>query len=194
MYCGDNKTALYSQQLIADAMLSLLHEKSYAGISVSDLCKTAGVSRQTFYSLFGSKENVILFALKHNCSYEPEPEAKVCRSACFRDFCVGYSRYIVEKREILELLVKNDIMHCLYDVQYESLMQCAHFIGGIEGEDRLYLVDFIAGGMNSIAKNYVLTGCSADGAFLERLMFKLFGGGYFSEGNCETSAKRRLLK
>lgn len=43
-----------------------------------------------------------------------------------------------------------------------------------------YLVDFIAGGMNSIAKNYVLTGCTADGAFLEHLMYKLFGGGYFA--------------
>ncbi|MBQ7688425.1 MAG: TetR/AcrR family transcriptional regulator [Clostridia bacterium] len=181
MYAGDNKTALYSQQLLADAMLTLLREKSYSEISVSDLCKAAGVSRQTFYSLFGSKDNVILFTLQNNCRYEPEPEEKACRSACFRDFCVGYSRYIVEKREILELLVKNDIMRCLYDVQYDSLMQCEHFVGGIEGEDRLYLVDFIAGGMNSIAKNYVLTGCTADSAFLERLMYKLFGGGFFSE-------------
>ncbi len=180
MYLGDNKTALYSQQLIADAMLSLLRKKSYLEISVSDLCKTAGVSRQTFYSLFGSKDTVIYFVLKNHCRYEPAPEEKACRSACFRDFCIGYSRYIVEKREILELLVKNDIMRCLYDVQYESLMNCRHFINSIEGADRLYLVDFIAGGMNSIAKNYVLTGCTADGAFLEHLMYKLFGGGYFA--------------
>ena len=180
MYLGDNKTALVSQQLIADAMLTLLRTYSYSNISVSDLCKHAGVSRQTFYSLFGNKDSVIIYILKNNCRYEPEREDKTCRSACFRDFCVGYSRYIVEKREILELLVKNDIMHCLYDVQYESLMGCEHFINGIEGDDRLYLVDFIAGGMNSIAKNYVLTGCSADGAFLERLMYKLFGGGYFT--------------
>ena len=89
MYAGDNKTALYSQRLIADAMLTLLREKSYGEISVSDLCKTAGVSRQTFYSLFGSKDNVILFTLQNNCRYEPEPEAKACRAACFRDFCVG---------------------------------------------------------------------------------------------------------
>ena len=181
MYLGDNKTALYSQQLIANALLELLHEKSYGEISVSDLCKTAGVSRQTFYSLFGSKDNVILFTLKNNCRYDPETEQTTCRSVCFRDFCIGYSRYVVEKREILELLVKNDIMHCLYDVQYESLTQCEHFINGIKGEDRLYLLDFIAVGMNSIAKTYVLTGCTADSAFLEQMMYKLFGGECFSE-------------
>lgn len=179
MYNGENKTALLSQKLISDALLRLLHEKPFAQISVSDLCRAAEVSRQTFYSLFGSKENVIVYALQNNCRYEPEPERAACRSACFRDFCKGYSQYIISKREILELLVRNDMMHCLYDVQYESFLRCDHFINGIEGEDRLYLVDFIAGGMNSIAKNYVLTGCRADGAFLEKLMYRLFGGAYF---------------
>ena len=183
MYDGDNKTALLSQQLIAEAMLALLGEKAFSEISVSDLCKRAGVSRQTFYSLFGSKENVIHYILKNSCRYEPAEEEKSCRSACFRDLCIGYSRYIVEKRAILELLVKNDIMHCFYDVQYESLMACPHFINGVEEPDRLYLVDFIAGGMNSVAKNYVLTGANADAAFLERLMYRLFGGGYLS-GKC----------
>ena len=180
MYCGENPTALISQRAIADAMLQLLREKPYAQISVSDLCKAADISRQTFYTLFGSKDNVIVYALQRS-RYEPGPGREVCRSARFRDFCRAYSRYIVDQRELLELMVKNDILHCLYDVQYESFMGCSHFFSGVEGEDRMYLVDFIAGGMNSIAKNYVRTGCTADAEFLERLMYKLFGGVYFSE-------------
>ena len=72
------------------------------------------------------------------------------------------------------------MMHCLYDVQYESIMGCEQFMQEITGDDRIYLIDFIASGMNSIAKNYVITGCHADEEFLEKLMYRLFGGIYFS--------------
>lgn len=180
MYTGDNKTAQLSQQMIADAMLQLLETQSFSEISISALCKAAQVSRQTFYSLFGTKENVLLYELQNSCCFEAEKQKSACRSADFRMFCQGYSRYIIAKRNILEILVKNEMMHCLYDVQYESFMECEHFLHGVTGEDRLYLVDFIASGMNSIARNYVLTGCHADEAFLERLMFRLFGGLYLT--------------
>ncbi len=181
MYHGDNKTAQLSQQLIADAMIRLLEANAYAEINVSMLCKEAQVSRQTFYTLFGSKENVLLYLLQASCCYEPEENRNICRSVDFRCLCKGYSRYIIEKKTILELLVRNDMMHCLYDVQYAAIMNCAYFMQEVTGEDRMYLIDFIASGLNSIARNYVNTGCTADEAFLERMMYRLFGGIYFIE-------------
>lgn len=180
MYEGENKTAQQSQQRIAEAMLALLREQPFAELSVSVLCKRANVSRQTFYSLFGTREQVLVYALHTGCRYEPEPERTACRSACFRSFCRGYSRYIIDNRELLALLVQNDLMHALYEVQYESFLSCSHFMGGLEEDDRQYLVDFIASGMSSIAKTYVRTGCRADTDTLERLMFRLFGGSYLT--------------
>ena len=185
MYTGDNKAAQLSQRLIGDAMLRLLESAAFSEISVSALCRAAQVSRQTFYTLFGPKESVLTYLLRSACCFEPEPKETACRSADFRMFCKAYSRYIIQKRQLLELLVKNEMMHCLYDVQYESLMGCPHFMHDVSGDDRIYLVDFIASGMNSIAKNYVITGCTADEAFLEQLMYRLFGGGYFHRAQTE---------
>ena len=179
MYQGSNKSALLSQKLISEAMLRLLEEKTFNDISVSDLCREAQVSRQTFYSLFGTKENVVLYELSHNCCYLPEESDVNCHSAMFRIFCEGFSRYIIEKQHIISLLVKNDMIHFLYDVQYRSLMECPYFISDVADEQRVFIVDFIASGMNSIAKNYVLTGSNADIDFLKKLMFSLFGGLYF---------------
>ncbi|MBR1592106.1 MAG: TetR family transcriptional regulator [Ruminococcus sp.] len=180
MYQGKNKTALMSQKMIAEAMLEMLRDRLIADISISELCKKADVSRQTFYSAFGSKENVIIYELKNNCCFTPEDGENVCKSAAFRQFCRDYSGYIIRKRNILEILVRNDMMHYLYDVQYHSLMKCNYFIKDLDEESRVYLVDFITGGMNSIAKNYVLSGCNADEKFLENIMFRLFGGLYFT--------------
>ncbi|MBR1750669.1 MAG: helix-turn-helix transcriptional regulator [Ruminococcus sp.] len=181
MYHGDNKSALTSQKLISEALLRLMAEKPFSAVSVSDICREAQVSRQTFYSLFGTKENIMVYELRGNC-FIPDEERPACRSASFRSFCKGYSSYIIRSRSILELLVSNDMMHFLHDVQYESFMECRHFLSDVTGSDRVYLVDFIASGMNSIAKNYVLTGCTADEKYLERQMFRLFGGLYFLEG------------
>ncbi|GEM_PF-572863 len=180
MYTGENKTAQLSQQLLGKAMLRLLQYSAFSDISISALCKEARVSRQTFYTLFGTKENVLLYELQNSCCFEPEKKTAACRSDDFRMFCRSYSRYIIEKKNLLSLLVKNKMMHCLYDVQYESFMACEYFMHDITGDDRIYLIDFIASGMNSIAKNYVITGCRADEAFLEQLMHRLFGEIYFT--------------
>ena len=180
MYEGENKTAQQSQQRIAEAMLTLLRERPFSELSVSVLCKQAEVSRQTFYSLFGTREQVLIYALQTGCRYDPEPERTACRSACFRDFCRGYSRYIVDNRELLKLLVQNDLMHTLYEMQYASFLGCSHFMGGLDEDDRQYSVDFIASGMSSIAKTYVRTGCTADADTLERIMYRLFSGNYLA--------------
>ena len=182
MYQGKNKTALMSQKMISETMLEMLENQPFADISISELCRNADISRQTFYSAFGSKENVIIYELRNNCRFTPKNDDKPCKSASFRQFCRDYSKYITEKKKILEILVKNDMMHYLYDIQYKNFMECEYFMHDLDNESRVYLVDFITCGINSIAKNYVLSGCIADEKFLENIMFRLFGGLYFMGG------------
>ena len=79
------------------------------------------------------------------------------------------------------------MIHFLYDVQYQSLMDCKYFISDVPDDSRVFIVDFIASGMNSIAKNYILSGAKADVAFLEKLMFSLYGGLYFKNASNETA-------
>ena len=42
----------YTEEAIKDAFLNLLKCKDYMDITVTDICKTAGVSRGTFYAHF----------------------------------------------------------------------------------------------------------------------------------------------
>ena len=58
MYCGCNPTALASQLQISEALVRLMERKGYSEITVSELCRESGISRQTFYTLFHAKENV----------------------------------------------------------------------------------------------------------------------------------------
>ena len=57
-YVGDHKN-LSIQGCLTEAMFELLENHSFAEISISELCKKAGVSRASFYRSFLSKEDVI---------------------------------------------------------------------------------------------------------------------------------------
>jgi AcrR family transcriptional regulator len=52
------------EQAILATARRLLHERSFAGISVDDLARGAGLSRPTFYFYFRSKEAVLLSLLE----------------------------------------------------------------------------------------------------------------------------------
>ena len=48
-----------TQEYIITALLQLLHKKAFSQISVTELCRKAGVSRMSFYRYFESREDVL---------------------------------------------------------------------------------------------------------------------------------------
>ena len=180
MYCGNNKTALTSQRQIADALLQLLGEQPYGSISVSSICKRAEVSRQTFYSLFQSKENVITFALRNDCCYSGAEQQDACRRS-FQQTCGGFSQYIIGHASILEVLSRHDLMPLLRSVLREDFSLCLSPAGQCCQALQPYLIDYLAAGITSIAETYIRTGETASPEALEGVIYMLLRGSYFKE-------------
>ncbi len=178
MYCGKNKVALSSQHQIAEAFMQLIEEKPYQDITICELCKTAGISRQTFYSLFTSRENVVIYTLQEKYGYAPEDEEpETC--SFLRHLCRGYGNYIVNNRTFLRVLVDNHIDYLLYDSIAEALIACSCFLPDLSEEKRQFAADYVAGGIYGIAKRYALLGCHTPEAELEDILFDLFSGHCF---------------
>ncbi len=177
MYCGCNEIAQGSQARIARALVSLMERKAFSSVSVSELCREAGVSRPTFYSLFGSMEDVLRFILQSNYSYAPEADhAQECG---LESFCLGYSGYIEAHREFLSLLVRNGLFHILYGSIEESLTGCACFLADAEPSFRRYAAHFTAGGLAGFIQNYTQgEPCSVEE--LSRILARLLSGCHFS--------------
>ena len=53
------KRSLFTRQCIGDALLALMEEMPYEQISISDICKKAGISRMTFYHYFYTKTDAV---------------------------------------------------------------------------------------------------------------------------------------
>lgn len=174
MYQGKNRTACASQKQIAEALLELLNEASFQSVSVSSICRKAAVSRQTFYSLFESKENVIIYELSISSPFEPDYGCG--GSLTLRQLARNYSRYLYSHKKLLTLLVNNGIIHYMYDQQYRCLLSCRSFMADSDEENRRFSADFIASGMTSIARSYILSGAREDEEFLEEMICRLFSG------------------
>lgn len=64
MYQGNNATALRSQEWLCESLAKLMGVQPYASITIGAICKHADLSRQTFYNVFDSKEEVLRFCLR----------------------------------------------------------------------------------------------------------------------------------
>lgn len=182
MYCGSNKTALQSQRQIAEAMMALMGEKPFAQISVSEICRAAGISRQTFYTLFTSRENVMVFTLQSQYCDGPElsePAQPACRGDVLRWLCRGYSEYLLRNRALIKLLVDNRIDYLLYDSFFEAMDRCDCFLPKADPCTRSYAASFYAGGIACVARRYAREGCASSAAQLEKLLMTLMSGSLF---------------
>ena len=64
----------------------------------------------------------------------------------------------------------------MYDQQYRSLISCDCFMAASSQEDRCFTADFMASGMTSIARSYIMSGGLEDEAYLEKMICSLFSG------------------
>ncbi|MCC8023016.1 MAG: TetR/AcrR family transcriptional regulator, partial [Clostridiales bacterium] len=53
------------QQKIINSAIALYKEKGYGAVTISDICKEAGVSDQSFYRLFTNKDNMFIALYQH---------------------------------------------------------------------------------------------------------------------------------
>ena len=54
-----DRRVIYTKKLLRDSLMTLLEEKPISRISVTELCKGAGVNRGTFYSHYREPEDVL---------------------------------------------------------------------------------------------------------------------------------------
>ncbi len=179
MYCGNNKTALESQRQISLALIELMSSSPFDRISVSSVCACAGVSRQTFYSLFSSKENVVLFILRHDCCCS-DVFPKGGGDGYLTQISHVFSRYIIEHRGLIRLLSVNNKTDLLHGFLRDALSENSFIISSVQPSQRAYAADFIAAGITSIADTFVRQGCNLSPVSLEQLIRSMLGGSIFS--------------
>lgn len=151
MYKGDNKIALTSQKHIAQTLVKMLESKEYSEISISQLCKEAKVSRQTFYSLFQSKENVLSYEVQNNYPFILDNEKE---SVELEELCNNFGIYVEKNSIFLKKMVECNLSQIIYECFYQSIISCNRIISDKYNSKRHSIAAFLAGGLCALVIDF----------------------------------------
>ena len=109
--CSSEKSA-QQQRKFEMCMLNSLAQQDYDHISVSALCRDAGLSRKIFYRLFDTKADVIYALVDHVITDETfySPDESVGSGDLHRFFA-----YWKSQSYFLDVLQKNNLSHMVTD-------------------------------------------------------------------------------
>lgn len=151
MYIGENQTAIQSQGWIADATVGLLREHPFKNISVRDICAKADLSRQTFYNLFDSKEEVLRFCLRTN--YEKLYQEQQHRGAITLESAVSdFADELTTDRELIQLMIEQGLETIVADEIARCVKLFANQLSPFTANEavRPYQEAFISGALSQI--------------------------------------------
>lgn len=108
MYKGKNPTALQSQQWIVDSLIELMRKRPYQQITIKNICKEADLSRQTFYNIFESKEEILRFCLQRK--YEAQfIHISEKETVSISELMKAFAYVLEEDKEVLQLMIDNHL-------------------------------------------------------------------------------------
>ena len=179
MYRGTNATALQSQKLMIGALLSLMEEEPFAKITIKSICARAMVSRQTFYTLFDSKEEVIGLHLDQLFEAYVARFVQEKRDTSIRSLCEYIAACLVEQKTLVRLIVENrlDVIAKEKTESYLSRLSDLFIRPGQSECD--YAIAFLAGALMNVTVLAVRRNDFGDGTKLSNLFERILTGSYF---------------
>lgn len=178
MYRGNNKTAITSQHIIADALFKMMEEKKFSDISISSLCKEAQISRQTFYSLFNSKENIVRFVFDNTYEFLKGEYHRMERFG-LETMCQKYCEYVVQNQEFLKILIDNELSVIMYNSFKAPFCNCERLKINDPNMSQELFASFISGALTSITITFINEGIPDDIEIMKNNVIKLFSMGHF---------------
>ena len=106
---SENPIAIRSKNMLAEALLSLMHEKNFHTISIAELTKKADLSRRTFYRLFSTKEEILLYYIFQIWEKE-SPSLYAASDHSYFYTSYFHMKFWYENKKFALLLYQNDLM------------------------------------------------------------------------------------
>ena len=149
-----NKTAIQSQHMIADALVSLMKRKPFQQISVTEICEEAAIGRKTFYRNFEVKEDVIDFQLDMMLAdYKEE-----LTTLSFEQYLYHHFAFVQRNADYFITLYKNNLSSFAYE-KFSDLLPDTMPIWSIDPIEQEYRSAYIISGIEAIQRVWISRGC-----------------------------------
>ena len=160
----ENQRILLTKRLLKEAILRLLKETDLDKITVTELCREAGINRATFYRHYAIPKDV-LAEVQNDLIYQmrqqiPIPKTMENLKPTIYALCV----FIEQNKELLHLLIQcntyTDFVHLVNDLFLEVWrdLHLSNYLKKLNQEDMHLLALYTAGGSYFILRSWLLGG------------------------------------
>ena len=166
------------QREIEGVLLSLMLEKRYDDISVSEICERAQMPRKSFYRYFDGKDGAMQSLLYHTMmEFEFIRISSKNSERTLKDDFGDFFIFWKGKRDFLEAFDKSGLIGLLVESVTNSAMEqfdeIGHYIGNsCESENRTTLL-FIVSGLMTMTINWYRTGFAESVQNMSRIATKI---------------------
>lgn len=160
MYTGTNPSALRSKEWLCGALLELLEEKPYAKITVKEICEKADLSRQTFYQMFDSKNEVIEYFFL-TLFEDFSKECSNFQHISMTELTCQFFQFFYEQRKFIQIMLENHLAHIIEE-QFEVYLSQMEFFQILNAREPLpdYSLAYTAGALTMLLTHWFRTGFS----------------------------------
>jgi len=157
-YQGNNPSALRSRKEIADSFLSLLRDNPLDEISIKQIMDATDLSRQTFYQIFNSKEEILDYYLDTVfCDFIKTSRQKTVASLC--DAAKIFFAFFEAYQESLRLIIENG-KSCIVQRKCREYLHKENYIhyalqGVNSKQEKDYAATFIISGMVAMLEQWL---------------------------------------
>ena len=169
------------------ALISLLNKKSFDYITVSEICKTAGVNRSTFYLHYETVGDLLdetaRYLLNDFLSYFSTDTKSIalnlenCELNDLNFICdkylIPYFTYIKDNKEVFGTVLANNktlgfegVYKRMFDNIFNPILERFHYSQG----DRQYVMMYYLNGINAIVSEWLKNGCDKSIDALSRIV------------------------
>lgn len=175
----DNPISVRSKRRITESLLELMHERPFSKISIKDIVERAGLTRQTFYHNFDSKEEVLM-------NKEGELFGEFMQYLMnnqvteWNNIVLYYFRFWQHNADFVRLLIRNNLVFVLEGkapAYYEAIR------GNVKMEkteltelEFQYIYAFCSGAIINMLVSWVESGMVLTPQEMTELVMKLFNG------------------
>lgn len=172
MNTKNNKRKRESRAKIESAFVDLLQTKDLEQITVSHICKLAGLNRSTFYANYTDiyeLADVVRKSLEQSVSELYQDE--VTNSFNSNDYLKLF-RHIAENQLFYKTYFKLGYDNQFKIVKYDTKLAASHF------DNRLipYHIEFFKSGFNSIMKMWLAGGCKETPEEMDEIIHSEYSG------------------
>ena len=172
-----NMNSKRSINLIVDTMLSLLSDKMFSDITISELTKEAGIVRNTFYAHFECKDDVLTYYM-YDIFRKRIQLALMEKEINELDLVLLYFEIWADNLEFLNMLKRNQLLHLLSQFGDQFNLICEEFeifdYCDLSKEAEKYVDTLYADALASIVKRWMKTSQKETPIQLSKIFWEFF--------------------